>query len=71
VKGWLKAQKEYQCSNCKNTAAGITGTRIGERKKYTELETGVTIDCVDEFCYVGYMLDSGGDTEETSRARVK
>jgi hypothetical protein len=71
VKGRLKAQKEYQCSNCKDTAAGITGTKTVERKKYTELETGVTIDCVDEFCYLGDMLGSGGGAEEASRTRVK
>jgi hypothetical protein len=29
--------------------AGITGIKMGERKKYTELETGITTDCVDEF----------------------
>jgi hypothetical protein len=71
VKGWLKAQKDYQCSDCRNIAAGITGIEIGERKKYTELETGVTINCVDEFCYVGDMLGSGGGGEETSQTRVQ
>jgi hypothetical protein len=71
VKGRLKAQKDYQCSNCRNTAARITVTKTGERKKYTELETEVTINCVDEFCYLGDMLSSGGVAEEASRTWVK
>jgi hypothetical protein len=56
---------------CRNTAARITGKTIGEREKYTELETGVTIDCVVEFCYLGDMLGSGDGAEEASRMRVK
>jgi hypothetical protein len=41
------------------------------RGRNPQLETGVTIDCVDEFCYLDDMQGSGGGAEEASRTRVK
>ena len=36
-----------------------------------EIEPGVKVECVPEFCYLGDTLDSGGGVEEAARARVR
>jgi hypothetical protein len=71
VKGPLKAVKGFRCSSCKGRANGLIDTRMAERKRFAELEAGVTIDCVDKFCYLGDMFCSGGGAAEASRMRVK
>ena len=36
-----------------------------------ELEPGVKVECVFEFCYLGDTLGSGGGVVEAARARVR
>src|SRR5208282_1755661 len=54
VKGRLKVDGDYQCKKC-----SVNGTTVGTesgKKKNILLESGETIDCVEEFCYLGICL---------------
>ena len=39
-------------------------------KKFIALEAGTSVKCVDEFCYLGDILGSGGGAGDASRMRV-
>ena len=68
VKGRLKVDGDYQCKKC-----SVNGTTVGTesgKKKNILLESGETIDCVEEFCYLGDMLNCGGGAGAASRVRV-
>ena len=43
----------------------------GNCKNDVEFLNGDKIEVVDEFCYLGDMIGSGGGVEETSRTRVR
>ena len=38
---------------------------------YSIQVNGDTLECVDKFCYLGYMIGSRGGAEKASRMRVK
>ena len=64
VKGRLKVDCDYQCKKC-----SVNGTTVGAEsgKKKILLESGESIECVEEFCYLGDMLSCGGGAGEASR----
>jgi len=62
VKGRLKVDSDYQCKKC-----SVNGTTIGAesgKKKKILLETGESIECVEEFCYLGDMFNCGVELEQ-------
>ena len=69
VKGRLKADNDYQCMKCKFPETGTTGSVTG--KEFIALEAGASVECVNEFCYLGDMLGSGRGAGDASRMRVK
>ena len=72
VKGPLKTDDEYKCMKCKNLGTVATGVSAGKRENIClDLEKDVSVECVEEFCYLGDMLGSSGGPGEASRMRVK
>ena len=67
MKGWLKVDSDYQCKKC-----SVNGTTVGTEsgKKKILLESSESIECVEEFCYLGDMLNCGGGAGAASRVRV-
>ena len=57
MKGRLKTEGKYQCMKCKNTGTVTTGVNAG-RKENVCLEKDVSVECVEEFCYLDGMLDT-------------
>ena len=58
MKGRLKVDSDYQCKKC-----SVNGTTVGAaigKKKNPLLEYGESIECVEELCYLGYMLNCEG-----------
>ena len=54
----------YQYKKC-----SLNGTTVGAasgKKKNLLLENGESIECVEEFCYLGDMLNCGGGVGEAS-----
>ncbi|HXJ94687.1 MAG TPA: reverse transcriptase domain-containing protein [Terriglobia bacterium] len=70
VKGPLKNDDEYKCMKCKNLETATTEVSAG-RKENICLEKDVSVECVEEFCYLGDMLGFSGGAGEASRMRVK
>jgi hypothetical protein len=66
VKGKLKADSTFQCRKCKHPGPAVNSGVIS-----VELEQGVFVECVEEFCYLGDMLSAGGGAGEAARTRVK
>jgi hypothetical protein len=69
VKGRVKADIDYHCKKCKNGTVNIMAETSNKEKCL--MENGVSLDCVEEFCYLGDMLSCGGGAVEASRVRVK
>jgi hypothetical protein len=67
VKGRLKPDASYQCGRCKTPRAV---TPVGVEWRICELETGVTGECVQEFCYLGDMLGANVGAGDAARVRV-
>ena len=59
MKGRLKADNDYHCMKCKFSETGTTGSVTG--KEFIALDAGASVECVNEFCYLGDMLGSGGE----------
>ncbi len=53
VKGRLKADSNYQCLKCQ--VKGKTTIGVG-KKEHLLLSSGTSVDCVEEFCYLGICL---------------
>jgi len=51
VKGRLKTDGEYKCMKCKNLQTVTTEVSAG-RKENICLEKDVSVECVEEFCYL-------------------
>ena len=51
VKGRLKMDSDYQCKTC--SVNGKTVVTESGKKKTILLENGESIECVEEFCYLG------------------
>ena len=58
AKGRLKADNVYQCMKCKFSETETTGSVTG--KEFIALDAGASVECVNEFCYLGDKLGSGG-----------
>ena len=63
IKGNLTAVRDFKCPSC------IQGLN---RTKDNTIQLGEdSLELVDEFCYLGDMLDSGGGAESATITRVK
>ena len=63
MKDQREVDSDYQCKKC-----SVNGTAVGAEsgKKKILLENGESIECVEEFCYLGYMLNCGGEAAAAS-----
>ena len=67
ISGRLKADPNFVCRRCRGLARPIDG------RLFTEIPVGLcSLECVDEFCYLGDMLGAGGGCENAviTRCRV-
>ena len=70
VKGRLKVDSNYQCLQCQVKGKITSKAGVGKKENLLLL-SGTSVDCVEEFCYLGDMLSSGGGAGEASRVRVR
>jgi hypothetical protein len=66
VKGKLKLDVKFTCSVCVKG-----GRRDSMLVKEVSLGVAGSLECVDEFCYLGDMLGCGGGAADAVRMRVK
>ena len=62
MKGRLKVDSDYQCKKC-----SVNGTTVGTesgKKKNILLESGESIECVEEFCYLENMFNLAVELEQ-------
>jgi hypothetical protein len=69
VKGRLKVDGNYQCKKCSVNGTTV-GAESGKNKKIV-FESGESIECVVEFCYLRDMLNCGSGAGEASLVRVR
>ena len=65
VKGRLKADSNYQCLKCQVNGKTTIEAGVGKKENLL-LSSGTSVDWVEEFCYLGDMLSSGGGAGEAS-----
>jgi Reverse transcriptase (RNA-dependent DNA polymerase) len=67
IRGRLREGLAFECSTCLN------GPKVkpAQDTKVAELLQGVNLEVVEEFCYLGDMIDAGGGAEGAARARVR
>ena len=70
VKGRLKADSNYQCLKCQVKGKTTIEAGVGKKENLL-LWSDTSVDCVEEFCYLGDMLSSGGGAGEASRMRIR
>ena len=70
VKGRLKVDNNYQCLKCQVSGKTTIEAGVGKKENLL-LSSGTSVDCVEEFCYLGDMLSSGGGAGEASRVRIR
>ena len=64
VKGRLEAVVDFKCKACENI-------RVAEDQSKSVKMGGIDYEVVDQFCYLGDMLNAGGGAEASSIARVR
>ena len=69
VKGRLKVDSNFQCKKCSVNGTTTVGA-VSAKNKNLLLENSESIECVEEFCYLGDMLNCGGGAGAASRVRV-
>ena len=67
VKGRLRPDTNFQCKAC--VSNGEHSDLVD--KKEIELGSGVVLEQVKSFCYLGDVIGAGGGAEDASRNRVK
>ena len=67
IRGKLKQDPHYICPVC-----SVENQRAKEEdKSKVKLKEDVTLDCVENFCYLGDVIGVGGGAEDACRNRVK
>jgi hypothetical protein len=67
IKGKLKPDSSFQCTTCVSKAEH--GYLVDENE--IDLGSGVVLEQVKSFCYLGDVIGAGGGAEDASRNRVK
>lgn len=67
ITGKLKPDSSFQCKTC--VRKGEHGDLVD--KKEIDLGSGVVLEQVKSFCYLGDVIGAGGGAEDASRNRVK
>ena len=68
IKGKLKSNLDFKCAKCVKV---VNEQRKIDSKRKLTLEDNVELDCVNEFCYLGDMIGSGGGARHAAVMRVK
>ena len=67
VAGSLGHVSQYRCVKC---TGGGNPVKI-EAQQRLSLGDGLSLECVEKFCYLGDMIGAGGGAGEAARARVR
>ena len=69
VKGNLQKVVDFECKKCAEPVESVE-LKLEEKSQF-KLSSGVALECVDKFCYLGDMIGRGGGVEEAVRNRVR
>ena len=68
VTGSLGHVSQYRCVKC---TGGGNPAKTEAQQQQLLLGDGLSLECVEKFCYLGDMIGAGGGAGEAARARVR